>query len=142
MFGLGFWEIVIIFSVALIFLGPEKLPEIARWLGKAYGEFRKVASDIRGQMSDFKENITPPPDYVLPKSAQKSPNFTVKKEQESQKIESSQNDNKNDNQQNDQKSAGIAVSEHISSDQNQKPHPTSDSSHQDSPEHDNTVSKT
>ncbi len=87
MFGLGFWEIVIIFSVALIFLGPEKLPEIAKWFGKAYGEFRKVASDFKGQMGDFKENITPPRDYILPKNKQNAVDFSIKKEAEPHTVE-------------------------------------------------------
>jgi sec-independent protein translocase protein TatB len=46
-FGVGFSEIVLILVVALIIFGPKKLPEIARMLGKALGEFRKAASDFK-----------------------------------------------------------------------------------------------
>ena len=47
MFGLGFTEVVVILVVALIFLGPEKLPEVARSLGKVMGELRRTTDDLR-----------------------------------------------------------------------------------------------
>ncbi|NOS36261.1 MAG: twin-arginine translocase TatA/TatE family subunit, partial [Deltaproteobacteria bacterium] len=40
MFGIGFTEIVVILVIALIVLGPEKLPELAKALGRAMREFR------------------------------------------------------------------------------------------------------
>ena len=45
-FGLGFWEIVLILLVALIVLGPNKLPDIARTLGKTLRSLRKATSDF------------------------------------------------------------------------------------------------
>jgi sec-independent protein translocase protein TatB len=47
MFGIGTTELVIILLVALIVLGPTKLPGIARSLGKAMGEFRRVTTDVQ-----------------------------------------------------------------------------------------------
>lgn len=47
MFGIGSTELLVILVVALIVLGPAKLPEIARSLGKALGEFRRVSTDVR-----------------------------------------------------------------------------------------------
>lgn len=47
MFGIGSTELVVILVVALIILGPSKLPEIARSLGKALGEFRRVSTDVK-----------------------------------------------------------------------------------------------
>lgn len=47
MFGLGFSEILLILAVALIVFGPKKLPEAARLLGKAMGEFRRTLDEIR-----------------------------------------------------------------------------------------------
>ncbi|MDL2319100.1 twin-arginine translocase TatA/TatE family subunit [Eubacteriales bacterium OttesenSCG-928-A19] len=41
MFGLGLPEILLILVVALVFVGPKKLPEIGASIGKAMGEFRK-----------------------------------------------------------------------------------------------------
>ncbi|MFW5730107.1 MAG: TatA/E family twin arginine-targeting protein translocase [Desulfonatronovibrionaceae bacterium] len=47
MFGIGTTEIVVILVVALLVLGPKKLPEIARSLGKTLAEFRRVSTDVK-----------------------------------------------------------------------------------------------
>lgn len=47
MFGVSLPELIIVFVVALVVLGPEKLPEIARMLGKLTGEFRKHSNELR-----------------------------------------------------------------------------------------------
>ena len=48
MFGpLGVPELLLIFAVILIVLGPRKIPEIGRMLGKAMGEFRKATDDLK-----------------------------------------------------------------------------------------------
>src|ERR1035437_6797790 len=40
-------HLIVIFVVALVIFGPEKLPELARMLGKATAEFRKMTGDFR-----------------------------------------------------------------------------------------------
>ncbi|WP_461834820.1 Sec-independent protein translocase protein TatB, partial [Desulfothermus sp.] len=50
MFGVGTSELLIIFLVALLVIGPSKLPDIARALGKALAEFRKVSTDVKRQI--------------------------------------------------------------------------------------------
>ncbi|SCY86740.1 twin-arginine translocase TatA/TatE family subunit [Desulfoluna spongiiphila] len=47
MFGMGMPEILLIMAVALIVIGPKKLPELAKTLGRAFGEFRKATSDLK-----------------------------------------------------------------------------------------------
>ncbi len=47
MFGIGTTEILVILVVALIVIGPSKLPEMARTLGKALGEFKRMSSDVK-----------------------------------------------------------------------------------------------
>ncbi len=47
MFGIGSTELLVILVVALIVIGPSKLPEIARTLGKAMAEFKKVSTDVK-----------------------------------------------------------------------------------------------
>jgi len=42
MFGLGAGELFVIFALALILIGPKKLPELARGLGKAIREFQNT----------------------------------------------------------------------------------------------------
>ena len=46
MFGIGPTELVVILVVALLVLGPKRLPEIARALGKGLAEFRRATADV------------------------------------------------------------------------------------------------
>jgi len=46
MFGIGMPELILIGLVALIVVGPKKLPDLAKTLGKGLNEFRKTASDV------------------------------------------------------------------------------------------------
>ena len=52
MFGLGTMEIVVIMVVALLVLGPQKLPGIARTLGRTLGEFRRVSSEFQRTLNE------------------------------------------------------------------------------------------
>src|ERR1700732_2703770 len=45
-------HLVVIFLVAMVVLGPEKLPQVARMLGKAMADFRRVTTDFRVQIED------------------------------------------------------------------------------------------
>ncbi len=47
MFGLGIGEVVVILFVALIFIGPKKLPELAKGLGKGIREFQNAANGLK-----------------------------------------------------------------------------------------------
>lgn len=54
MFDIGFWELLIIAVVALIVVGPEKLPRMVRvaglWLGRANAQFQSVKNDIAKEL--------------------------------------------------------------------------------------------
>ncbi len=50
MFGIGMPEMLLILAVALIVIGPKKLPELAKSLGKAMGEFKKATSDLKDSL--------------------------------------------------------------------------------------------
>lgn len=47
MFGLGFGEILLILAIALIVIGPKKLPDVARAIGRGLAEFRRHADDVQ-----------------------------------------------------------------------------------------------
>lgn len=50
MFGLGAGEIFLILAFALIFIGPKKLPELARSLGKGVREFQNAKDELLNQV--------------------------------------------------------------------------------------------
>jgi Tat protein translocase TatB subunit len=52
MFGIGVPELLIILVVALIVLGPKRLPEVAKSLGKAFAEFRRATSDLSEELNE------------------------------------------------------------------------------------------
>jgi sec-independent protein translocase protein TatA len=54
MFGLGFGEILVILVIALIFIGPKKLPEMAKNLGKGIREFQRAKD---GLFHDLKKDL-------------------------------------------------------------------------------------
>ncbi|MDY0222134.1 MAG: twin-arginine translocase TatA/TatE family subunit [Desulfobacterium sp.] len=47
MFGLGMPEVLLLMAIALMVIGPKKLPELAKTLGRAMGEFKKAAQDFK-----------------------------------------------------------------------------------------------
>lgn len=51
MFDIGFSEIVVIAVVALIVIGPEKLPKTARTLGHLFGRLQRYVADVKADIS-------------------------------------------------------------------------------------------
>jgi sec-independent protein translocase protein TatB len=49
MFGLGMGEVVIVLALALVLLGPQQLPDVAKQLGKGLRDFRKATDDLKKQ---------------------------------------------------------------------------------------------
>jgi sec-independent protein translocase protein TatA len=59
MFGIGMTELMVILAIALVVLGPKKLPEIARSLGRGLAEFRRASSDMRREFLDVSDETRP-----------------------------------------------------------------------------------
>jgi len=47
MFGIGMTEMVLIAALALVILGPKKLPGLARSLGKGFAEFKRATNELK-----------------------------------------------------------------------------------------------
>lgn len=68
MFNLQGGELIIIALLALVVLGPEKLPEAARWFGRMYAQIRRMGdgftkefqSAVREPMDDLRTAVTDP----------------------------------------------------------------------------------
>jgi sec-independent protein translocase protein TatB len=70
MFNIGGGEFVVIALIALIVLGPQRLPEAARQVGKAMGDLRRLSSgfqhELKGALEDAERTATTaPPRDVL-----------------------------------------------------------------------------
>jgi Tat protein translocase TatB subunit len=67
MFGIGMTELLVIFVIGLLVLGPKRLPELARSLGKGLAEFRRASNDVRRELMDATEEARiHPSDLIAP----------------------------------------------------------------------------
>ena len=57
MFGIGFGELLLIAVVALIFLGPDRLPEAARNVGKAIADVRRATEPARSAWTELTNEL-------------------------------------------------------------------------------------
>jgi Tat protein translocase TatB subunit len=64
MFGIGLQELFIILVIALLVLGPDKLPDLARAIGKGVGEFRRATNELKesinsdDELRELKDNLS------------------------------------------------------------------------------------
>lgn len=58
MFNLGIQELAVIFIIALIFIGPKQLPELAKTLGKVFRDFKRASNEITDSLQREARNVT------------------------------------------------------------------------------------
>ena len=84
MFGVGMPELLVILGLALILLGPKRLPEIARALGKGMSEFRRATDELKDELRHLEDDTQESSPQATAKDDPllSSPNPTTPKESE------------------------------------------------------------
>ena len=89
MFDIGFWEVILIFGVGLMILGPERMPRMAAQIGKWIARARRTANELRRQLQrelefeEFKKRAPtnpPKPTGSQPKSSDIAPRVAEESE--------------------------------------------------------------
>ena len=78
MFGIGTGELLLLLLIALIVLGPERMPKLARDLGRALAEFRKTSDELRSEFLNADKYLDAvatgaPPAITAPQGAPEPP---------------------------------------------------------------------
>ena len=58
MFGLGPWELMVVFLIVLLVFGAKRIPEIAQGLGKGITEFKKAAREVTDELDVSTDSTT------------------------------------------------------------------------------------
>jgi len=74
MFGMGHWEILIIFVVILLIFGAKRIPEMAQGLGKGIREFRTAMRDVQEEIDINPPESTAPPAQAPTQTVSQSDN--------------------------------------------------------------------
>lgn len=59
MFGIGMGELLLLLVISLIVLGPERMPKLARDLGRAMAEFRRTSDELRNEFLNADKYVDP-----------------------------------------------------------------------------------
>lgn len=57
MFGIGIPEFLVILVIALIFVGPERLPEVAKMFSKIFADFRRATDDVSEELRNARQML-------------------------------------------------------------------------------------
>jgi sec-independent protein translocase protein TatB len=87
MFGIGMPELLLILAIALIVIGPKKLPDLAKSLGRAFAEFKRATSELKdsleidSELKDIKKTF-----HSMSDDVKDAMNVDVHAEPEDQKV--------------------------------------------------------
>jgi sec-independent protein translocase protein TatB len=56
MFNIGMSEFIVLAALALIFIGPKQLPEVARTVGRLLNELKRVGEEVFGSFTDVRNS--------------------------------------------------------------------------------------
>ena len=57
MFDMGFFELLVIMGIAVVVIGPQNLPRLAKAIGKGWGEFTNTFEDLKKEVMDEAEGL-------------------------------------------------------------------------------------
>jgi sec-independent protein translocase protein TatB len=67
MFGLSFTHLLVLAVLAIIFIGPEQLPEVARTIARLLNEWKRTSSELQNTLTNtLREDPKPNPPLELP----------------------------------------------------------------------------
>jgi len=75
MFGIGMPELLLILAIALIVIGPNKLPDLAKALGRGFAEFRRATEDLKRSFNE-EVNTAEARDRLLQEGKIRSPDHS------------------------------------------------------------------
>ena len=107
MFGIGMPEMILIVVVALIVLGPKKLPELAKSLGRALREFKKATTelkesiDVDNELTGVKKAFDEMNDDI-----REAVDVNIDFDNKAQKVSASSNDKKSEKESKEEKVKG------------------------------------
>jgi len=91
MFGMGHWEILIIFLVILLIFGAKRIPEMAQGLGKGIKEFRKAMRDVQEEIDVTDSSTSTIQPASAPQSVAQNASSAPAAEQNEEKTEAPSN---------------------------------------------------
>jgi Tat protein translocase TatB subunit len=107
MFGIGMPEMLLILAIALIVIGPKKLPDLAKSLGRAFAEFKRATSELKESFeidSELKEIKTTFDE--MSSEFKEATDIDVDKTPEKQDLPDNSSETQHDNEIQDKKSNG------------------------------------
>ncbi|UCD11335.1 MAG: twin-arginine translocase subunit TatB [Nitrospinaceae bacterium] len=57
MFDIGFFELMVIMAIAVVVIGPQNLPKLAKAIGKGWGEFQSTFNSLKQEVMDEAEGL-------------------------------------------------------------------------------------